>query len=430
MHDTDGAKPTDRAPARVLEAERQQVELREFHLDSAIPFDHRARAVWAFVEGLDLSALYGKIGSVEGGAGRPAIDPRILMALWLYATIEGVGSARALDRLCRDHVAYQWICGAVGVNYHTLADFRVQSGEVLDEQLTQSVAVLMKEGVVELTRVAQDGVKVRASAGASSFRRKRALKECMKEAREQVKKLKAEFEEDPSATSRRQEAARQRAARERTERIQRALKRVEDLENKKRTRKERREVRASTTDAEARVMKMGDGGFRPAYNVQLCTDTASQVVVGVDVVDSGNDQGMLRPMLEQLEARYETTPKETLADGGYAQHDEITALEGRTTVYIPVPQAKDPSIDAHKPKDTDTPAVAKWRGRMKTARAKAIYKERAATAECVNAQARNRGLRCFLVRGLEKVRAVVLWYALAHNLCRALGFGVIGGAAV
>ena len=411
--------------ARVLTAERHQVELWEFHLDSAVAADHRVRGVWSYVEALDLSPLYARIGSVEGGAGRPAIDPRILIALWLYATVEGVGSARALDRLTREHVTYQWICGGVGVNYHTLSDFRVDNGEVLDRLLTQSVAVLMREKVVELSRVAQDGMKVRASAGAASFRKKPTLKACLKEAREQVTTLKKELDEDPAGTSRRQQAARERAARERQERVQRALKRAEELIEREKKPKDKKKVRASTTDPDARVMKMADGGFRPAYNVQLSTDTEAQVVVGVEVTDSGNDQGELPPMVEQLEKRYGEVPAETLVDGGYVNRADIEALAGRTTVYAPVSKPKDPTVDPYRPNKMDSPEVARWRRRMGTARAKTIYKERAATAECVNAQARNRGLARFLVRGLRKARAVVLWYALAHNLSRMLSFGLL-----
>ena len=409
--------------------ERQQVELREFHLDGAVPADHRVRAVWAFVEGLDLAVLYRGISAVEGGAGRPATDPRILMALWLYATVEGVGSARALDRLCDEHVVYQWICGGVGVNYHTLSDFRVQNSDVLDELLTQSVAALMKEGIVDLARVAQDGMKVRASAGASSFRRKKTLRACKREAQEQVSALKKELNEDPAGSSRRQEAARERAAQDRLERVKRALARTEELEKEKATRKEKQGVRVSTTDPDARVMKMGDGGFRPAYNVQFSSDTGSQAVVGVAVNAAGNDQGELVPMVDQIEERYGTVPVEILVDGGYNGHSNLDALEGRTTVITPVPQPKDATVDPYRPKGTDSPAVASWRRRMKTARAKRIYKERAATAECVNAQARNRGLLRFLVRGLDKVKAVALWYALAHNMSRLIAYEMLGEAA-
>lgn len=410
---------------RIVEAERQQVELRVFHLDGTIPGDHPVRAIWGFVEGVDLSGFYEDSKSVEGRAGRPAIDRRILLALWLYGTIEGVGSARALDRLSKEHVVYQWICGGVGVNYHTLADFRVRHEEAMDDLLTQSVASLMSEGLVELKRVAQDGMKVRASAGASSFRRKKTLRECMKQAKEQVRTLRRELEEDPGAATRREQAARERAARDRADRVKKALERARELEKEKPKKKDKEAVRASTTDPQARVMKMGDGGWRPAYNVQLATDTPSQIIVGVEVTNQGNDQGQIEPMIDQLQERYEVAPAETLVDGGYTAHADLEAVAGRTTVYAPVPKPRDPGIDPHRPKATDSPVIAEWRKRMKTARAKRIYKERAATAECVNAQARNRGLIRVLVRGIEKVRAVALLYALGHNLKRMLSMGYL-----
>jgi len=313
---------------RIVEAERQQVELRVFHLDGTIPGDHPVRAIWAFVEGVDLSGFYEDSKSVEGRAGRPAIDRRILLALWLYGTIEGVGSARALDRLSKEHVVYQWICGGVGVNYHTLADFRVRHEEAMDDLLTQSVASLMSEGLVELKRVAQDGMKVRASAGASSFRRKKTLRECMKQAKEQVRTLRRELEEDPGAATRREQAARERAARDRADRVKKALERARELEKEKPKKKDKEAVRASTTDPQARVMKMGDGGWRPAYNVQLATDTPSQIIVGVEVTNQGNDQGQIEPMIDQLQERYEVAPAETLVDGGYTAHADLEAVAG------------------------------------------------------------------------------------------------------
>src|SRR5712691_3152744 len=179
------------------DANQTQLELRPVDLEALLAADHRARVVWEFVEGLELSPLYQAIKAVEGHAGRPAIDPAILMALWLYATLEGVGSARALARLCEEHDAYRWICGGVSVNYHTLADFRVQHPEVLDGLLTTSVAALLAEGVVELTRVAQDGVKIRASAGGASFRREERLVQCLAEATAQVAALREQLEGDP-----------------------------------------------------------------------------------------------------------------------------------------------------------------------------------------------------------------------------------------
>jgi transposase len=407
---------------RLRTANRDQIVFRAAALDELIPSDHPARVVWDYTDGLDLSSLYNLIKSVEGNPGRPPIDPKILMALWLYATIDGVGSARQLDELCRSHSAYQWICGDVSVNYHTLSDFRTDHGELLDQLLTQSVAVLLAEGLVDLNRVAQDGMRVRASAGAASFRRRPTLEEALAEAEAQVQALRTELDEDPAASNRRQQKARERAARERVQRIKGALDRLPELEAKKKP-EDRDKARCSTTDPDATVMKMPDGGFRPAYNVQFSTATDSQIIVGVDVVTSGSDAGQMAPMVEQIKLRYEETPKEVLVDGGFAQHDQIEAVsaaEVGCTVYAPVPAPKDPKVDRYAPKPGDSPAVADWRARMASEEAKAIYKDRAATAECVNAQARNRGLYQLRVRGQLKAKAIALWHALAHNMMRAV----------
>jgi transposase len=403
-------------------ANRQQIVFRTAALDELIPTDHPARIVWEFVEGLDLSPLYESIKSVAGNAGRPCIDPKILMALWTYATIDGVGSARQLDKLCGDHDAYRWLLGDVTINYHTLADFRTDHVELLDRLLTESVAALLAEGLVDLERVAQDGMRVRAGAGAASFRRRPTLEEARAEAEAQVAALRAELEQDPAAGDRRRQAARRRAARERAERVQGALDRLPELEARKKP-EDRAKARCSTTDPDATVMKMGDGGFRPAYNVQFSTATDSQIIVGVDVVTVGSDAGQMAPMVEQIDARYDEKPKDVLVDGGFAQHDQIDAVSGAgegCTVYAPVPAPKDKTVDRYAAKPGDSKAVAAWRERMGGAEAKAIYKERAATAECVNAQARNRGLIQLRVRGRLKAKAIALWYALAHNVMRAV----------
>lgn len=418
-------EPAPGAP-RLREADRTQVCLRPVDLEGLLPEDHRARIVWAYVEGLDLTPLYEQIQAVEGEAGRPATDPKILLALWLYATLEGVGSARALDRLCTTHVAYQWLCGGVPMNYHTLADFRTAQGAFLDRLLTQSVAVLMAQGLVTLTRVAQDGVRVRASAGAASFRRRPTLAQCLAEAEAQVQTLRAELEGAPGATTARQRAARERAARERQARVAQALAHLPALEAKKKP-EDRTKARVSTTDPEARVMKMADGGYRPAYNLQFATDAGAQVIVGVDASNAGTDHGQLAPMVAQIEARHQQPPAATLVDGGFATKEDIAAVSDRTTVYAPVQKPKTATRNPHEPLPTDTPAVAAWRQRMGTPEAQTIYKDRAATAECVNAQARNRGLRQLGVRGLAKVRTLALWYAVAHNLARAIALGAVAG---
>ena len=411
----------DAGRARLREVNRAQLEWRPVDLDSLLPDDHRARLVWEYVVGLDLTPLYARIAAVEGHAGAPATDPRLLLALWLQATLDGVGSARALARLCEEHVAYQWLCGGVTVNYHTLADFRTTHVEVLDTLLTQSVATLLAEQLVTLEQVAQDGVRVRASAGAASFRRRPTLTQCLAEAEAHVQALRAELTADPAATSQRQRAARERAARERRARIAQALAQLPAVEAAKQRQGERPETaRVSTTDPEARVMKMADGGFRPAYNVQFATATTAQVIVGVAVGNTGSDAGQLAPMVTQLTTRYGQSPTAMLADAPYATHADLQQVHDQTCVYAPVPNPRDPTRDRYAPRPDDPPAVTAWRQRMGTDAAQRIYKARAATAECVNAQARQRGFWRVLVRGLRKVRAVALWQALAHNLLRGV----------
>jgi hypothetical protein len=332
-----------------------------------------------------------------------------------------VGSARALDRLCQEHIAYLWILGGVTVNYHTLADFRVSQGELLDQLLTQSVASLMVEGLVDLERTAQDGLRVRASAGKKSFRGREKLEACLREAEAQVEKLRAELETDPGASTRRQRAARERARRDRAARVRRALKQMEVLEEQrgKSTRKEknRKPPRASTTDPDARIMKMPDGGFRPAYNVQMDVDTTAQLIVGMSVTNAGVDQGQMAPMVEQERQRYGRAAKEHLVDGGFATHDDIQEVADKgVAVYAPLPEVRPVTKTPHGPPEAAPPAVIAWRERMQTDEAKAIYEKRASSVEWVNAILCNRGLRQFTVRGLEKVKAVVLWFSLLHNL--------------
>jgi transposase len=387
-------------------------------LEDLLETDHQARVVWDFVSQLDLAPLYARIRAVEGGPGRPAIDPRILTAVWLYATLEGVGSAHALAWLCEHHNAFRWLVGGVSINYHTLSDFRVAEGDFLDRTLTHSVAVLRDQDLVDLNRVAQDGLRVRASAGAASFHRRGTLEEHLHEAQEQVQRLGQELDHDPAGPSRRRAAAQQRVARERAERLRQALARLPELEAKKKA-GEADKARASSTDPEATVMKMADGGFRPAYNFQFSSTCSGQVIVGVEVTTTGSDLGGIAPMNEQIHERHAVYPKEALVDGGFAKHQDIEAAAAQgegCTVYAPVPKPRDPKQDRYAPHEGDSPAVAEWRARMATEPAKQIYKERAATAECVNAQARNRGLVRLLVRGVKKVRAIALWYAIAHNL--------------
>lgn len=422
---------------RVQLPNRQQLEWRAVDLEGALSQDHPARLIWDFVQQLDLSPWYAQIRAVEGQAGREAIDPAILMALWLLATLEGVGSARALDRLCREHDAYRWLCGGVSVNYHTLADFRVGQADFLDQLLTQSVAALIADGLVSLQRVAQDGMHVRASAGSGSFRRRAKLEAHLQAAQEQVAVLRQELEAEPQASSKRQQAARQRAAQERQARLQKALQRLKEIAPDKKPRAKRtnpkrrkREPRASSTDAQARVMKMAHGGFRPAYDVQFATDTSTQVIAGVLVSNQGNDKGLLGQMQAQLAERYGLRPQEALVDGGYVHYGDFDAVSQQgTVIYAPPSNYRSQQADPYLPQPKDLPSIAAWRQRMATPAAQAIYKQRAATAECVNAIAHNRGLQAFLVRGLAKVKAVALWFALLHTLVRGRALRLAAGQA-
>ena len=450
---------------RLRHAERGQIEWRPFSLDQLVPEDHRVRLVWRFVAGLDLTPLLARIEAVEGHAGHSAADPRILMGLWLYATVKGIGSARELARLCKEHVAFRWLCGGVSMNAKTLADFRVDHGAVLERLLVDSFTALVQVGVASLDRVAQDGMRVGASAGAASFRRHSTLEDCRREAEQAVYDLRAQLVADPGSATRKQAAARKRAATEREQRVRAALAVTAELQTQQQEQarhqaeratkeaeraakqaqqdaaedvtgetpsqdatkgkakttesepKKLAEPRASTTDAEARNMKMADGGFRPAYNVRFAADTKSGAIAGVSVDNNGSDMGKLVPMSDALAEQYGERPSQHLADGGFIRLDDIDTLAGNDVlVFVPVPKPRDASRDRHVPLRGDSQAVAAWRQRMGEDAAKEIYKERAATVELANAQVRNHGLRQFVVRGLENVEAVALWVALAHNM--------------
>jgi transposase len=438
LFDTDGPPPSPGEVAktqatggtpRLRLPQRDQVELHWAALDDLLEPDHPARTVWAAVCELDFSRWLGEIKAVEGAVGRDATDPRLLAALWIYATLDAVGSARELGRLCKKHLAYQWLCGGVSVNYHLLADFRSQGGEKWDDVLTQIVAALMAEDLVTMKRVAQDGMRVRAHAGKASFRRRPRLQECLEQARGQVETLKQQEDESSEQATQRQRAARERAARERQQRLQKAIQQCGELQAQREATakisgRKASEARASTTDPEARTMKFADGGYRPGYNVQFSTDTASGIVVGVEVTNHGTDGDELPPMLEQLEERYGLQPEEALVDGGFATRETIeSADEQGCVVYAPLKEEAEQLAagqDPYRRKKNDSEAVAAWRERMGTAVAKLIYRLRCQTAEWVNALCRNRGLWQMPVRGQPKCRAVAVLYAIAHNIIQGV----------
>ena len=418
---------TRREEARVVRPVRNQAQFVMEELDALVAEDHVVRAIWAFLERLDLSDFYAAIRVVPGRPGRPASDPMVLLALWVYATVEGVGSARGLARLCEEHDGFRWLRGGVPVDYHLLSDFRRDHEKALDDLLSQIVAVLMDAGLVKLKEVAQDGMRVRASAGSGSFRRKERLEQFLEEAQAQIKRLAQEREHPDTGVSKRKRAARERAARERTQRVEHALGELPAVRAAKERQAKRagtarranlNEARVSTTDPEARVMKMPDGGFRPAHNVQLATDVESQVIVGVDVINRGTDQGEALAMEEQVARRTGSHPGAYLMDGGYVDLEQIETLEEKgVRVYAPPKERKDGQPVSWEP--GTTPPVQAWRERMESAGGKAVYRHRASSAECVNALARERyGLQRFRVRGLAKATCAVLLLVITHNLLR------------
>lgn len=420
----DGKKKAKKADgeARVKRPDRRQSILRPQVIDELIPADHRARAIVKFVEQMDLEAFYDAVKSRGAEPGRPATDPAMQIALWLFATSEGIGSARQLERLCDRHDAYRWICGGVQVNYHTLSDFRVGHGKALDELMTETLGVLMQQGLVQLKRVAQDGVRVRASAGAASFRSHKGLRKCLDAAKEQVRQTKAMIDKDDPTRNDRMRAANERAARERVERVEKAMEELKKLQATK-PKDEANDARASTTDPESRVMRMADGGYRPAYNMQFAVDADTRALLGVGVTNSGSDAGKITPMLADIERRTGKLAKEWLVDGGYTSLADIQAAgEQGVKVLAPVPEPRSDGIDAHKPKKNDPEHVAAWRRRMGTEAAKKTYKLRASTSECANADLRtHRGLQHLPVRGMEKTLMVGLWMAITYNALLWIG---------
>src|ERR671934_2000137 len=228
------------AAPRLREPQRDQIELRAVDIESLIGEDHPVRLIWSYVEELDLSELENRIKARGDRPGHPATSPRLLLALWLYATSEGVGSARALERLCESHDAYRWLCGGVSVNHHTLADFRVGCADLLDRLLCEHLAVLAKVGLVDLETLAQDGVRIRASAGAASFRREATLDRHLALAEAVVADLKREVEAGSDASHRRIRAAKERAARERSERVKAAQTALAEIKQQRQAREEKR----------------------------------------------------------------------------------------------------------------------------------------------------------------------------------------------
>jgi transposase len=420
----DGTNMDEVRPAPRIRSPDRSMVIDPTTIDELVPPDAKARVVWRLVGDLDLTPLYGKIKSVDGHAGRPAVDPRILVALWVYATDEHIGSAHELARRTRDCDPYKWICGGVPVNYHTLAEFRVAHADWLAEQTVALIAAMRAEKSVCLNVIGQDGMRVRASAGSDSFQTADRLSQLAKEAQQRWDQLQHELEQPQNLTPR-QRAARLRGARERLKRIQRAQEEVQKLaaQREKRKKGDGETARASTTDPDARRMKMADGGFRPAYNIEFATDLDSLVIVGADVINIGSDAGQLGLMVQRI--ALEQAPLEAgteyYVDGSFAIDDDIQSLGQRgITVFAPVKEATRQQQEGKDPyvrRRDDPEHVGAWRERMGTCAAQEQYKQRSLT-EFPNATCRNRGLYQLFVRGLEKVKTVIMWFVLTHDLFR------------
>jgi transposase len=421
--------------ARFIRADRFQTRWDFVDLDGFLPSDHRARIVMSFVESLDLSPLYEAIGSREGEPGRPPPDPAVVLALWLYATIEGVGSARQLERLAQHDLAYRWIAGGVPLNYHGLSDFRVAHVAVLDRLLTESVTALIAEGVVSLAEIAVDGTKVRANASRGSFKTGRKLARVEAAVEQRLATLKAEIERDPEACSRRQRAAQQRAAREVKERAERARGALDKVRAEKEKRAKthaqdeakKSEPKVSLSDPEARNMRFPDGAVRAAYNAQIAVTPNEGIIVSVEMTDRRNDAGLAAPMVDDMVRRYGQAPENLLVDTHYATSEDIVALAahaaGPVKVYAPTPTERDdvkPATLAKRAKQRarEPESVKEWRSRMETAAGQEVYRLRK-LIERINANLKNHGFGFLHVRGLIKAKAVALWHALANNLMAA-----------
>jgi transposase len=394
---------------RTKEPFRGQAVIRFEMPEDTLPESHVARVLWRIVETLDLATFTARAKAVEGHAGRDVVSVHMVLTLWLYAISQGIGSARKIARLIKSDDAFRWIVGDQSVGHSTLSEFRVGHREALEKLFTDVLASLMHKGLLSLDLVAQDGTRIRASASAPSFRRERSLLECREQAALHVKAVFAEAD-DPEASDN-DKRAREAAALDYQRRVEAAIDTVRELQAEGKDK-----PRASTTDAGARVMKMGDGGFRPAYNVQMATAGSEmggpRTIVGVRVTNVGSDMGSVTPMLDQIEQCTGVLPKVLLADGNHAKHDCIRNAAARgVEVIIPVPDR------STKPDAADDPAIAAWHDRMETDEAKRLYRARAGICELPNAHLKcHHGVAQLLVRGTGKVTCVVLLAALAANL--------------
>jgi transposase len=333
---TELLSPMTEPRKRLKPIDRSQCFWRPIDVEKLIEEDHSARGIWTMVNLLDVTGLEEKIKAVDGRAGQSSLDPRLLTSLWIYAYSEGISSARELSRMCEYEPGCQWLTGMQAVNHHTLSDFRVKYSEELNEIFVQVLGLLSAEGFIEMKRITQDGTKIKANAGATSFRREERIRQHLQLAREQVEVMGSPESEE---LSQRMIQARQRASHQKKQRLEEALKELQQIQNT-RAESEKAQVRVSETDPEARLMKQANGGFGPSYNVQISTDATKGIIVAVDVTQAGTDCDQLVPALERIEANTGKIPEQMLVDGAYTMKNaNIEAMEKRgIDLNGPVPE--------------------------------------------------------------------------------------------
>ena len=312
---------------RLKPIDRSQGILRPIIVEELVAPDHKVRAIWDLTGLLDLGPVVAQIQSVEGRAGSPAWNPRLLLSTWLYCFSEGVTSARKIESLMGYEPALMWLSGLGEINYHTLSDFRSQHGEEFKRWLSELLGLLSQEGLVKLERVAHDGTKIRAQAGMDTFRRETTLQERIAEARQMVEELEKQEKKEADGGEARREAARQRAAKERLERMELAAEELKKIRALKETEQEQQQARVSLTEPEARFMKHGDGAIVPSYNVQISTDCEKKIVVGVELTQCSSDAGSLLPAMEEIKATTGQYPQAVVADGGFTNQAAIEGMK-------------------------------------------------------------------------------------------------------
>ena len=427
------------AKARVKTPNRAQLILDVIDYEELIPQSHRARIIVSFVEKLNLETFYSEIRAREGLAGRSAFDPKLLLCIWLYATIERIGSARLIEKLCSLDCAFRWICGGIKINYHTLSDFRTENGDKLDRLLTDIVTTFVSSKIVKLKSIAIDGTKIPASASHQSFKTKTKLQKIKKEVEYHVKALRQELAQDSHASNNRVEGARKRDILEREKKITKALSELPKIEATKEARKSKvkkgtkiSEAKVSTTDPEARIMKFADGSIDAGYNCQVAIDPESYMVLSVDVTNQGNDKNLLKPIVENIESRYEATPERVLVDSGYPTHQDIIDLaekENPILVYSPPPKKKEKikleSLRKREKKEANFAEPVKAFYKRMTNKISNKYYKRRGRIETFNGILHNRMPTGFQLRGKAKVKSELLLQAIGHNIMQGFKLGAI-----